>query len=91
MPAEFKKLYRIRKQIGIGTTSRVFRISPNHTLGSNYSHDLALKMIDKRKLTLGMEEADTLYLLNQLRREVEVLKHLNQGNKFPFRVFRGRR
>lgn len=85
LPAEFLKLYQMGPIVGIGTTSKVYHIQEKYQLNGKFH--LAVKIIDKRKLTIGMNSSDTKNLFSQLGREVEVLRHLNHPNIVGFRDF----
>eukprot|EP01039_Chlorochromonas_danica_P007314 gene7311-8093_t len=85
LPSEFHKFYELGKPLGIGTTSKVFTVHRKKRRKAQVgSHgpikDLACKMIDKRKLTFGMEARDIQPLLQQLRKEVDILRRVNHPN-----------
>ena len=85
IPIEFSKLYRIGNLLGLGTTSKVFRIFFRKR--KNEVDKLACKIIDKRKLTMGMSPDDVDFLLGQLRKEVDVLKQVSHPCIVTFHDF----
>jgi serine/threonine protein kinase len=82
LPPEFHKLYEVGKQLGVGTTSKVFEVKrkKRHSTKNGVIRDLACKIIDKRKLTLGMDRSDVEPLLAQLRKEVDILRRVHHPN-----------
>ena len=85
LPPEFLKLYRIGSLVGIGTTAKVYAIyhrRRKHT--TSHIGKLACKVIDKRKLTLGMDTEDVEPLLKQLRKEIDILKRIHHENIVAF-------
>ena len=63
--------------IGIGTTSKVYRCK-RRARQTVY----ACKVIDKRKLNMEVDNKDLL--LEQLRKEIEILQHLHHPNIVEF-------
>jgi len=63
--------------IGIGTTSKVYRCKRR---ARQVVH--ACKVIDKRKLNMEVDNKDLL--LEQLRKEIEILQHLHHPNIVQF-------
>lgn len=85
LPAQFTKLYSLGDLLGIGTTAKVYRVHRKKKFFSTPNiKNLACKIIDKRKLTYGMSPKDVEPLLNQLRREVEILRRINHPNIVAF-------
>lgn len=82
LPMEFHKIYEVGKQLGMGTTSKVYTVRRKKRRSGKYgpNKDLACKIIDKKKLTMGMANADVVPLLTQLRKEVDILRRINHPN-----------
>lgn len=84
VPVEFTQFYDILELIGVGTTSQVYKVLTKHNkpLSRNKTHQeyLACKLIDKQQLTQGMMKADIEPFLNQLRREVYILRSVHHSN-----------
>lgn len=88
LPREFSKLYSLGRLLGVGTTSKVYQIF--HTKRKQTSlnkTEFACKIIDKRKLTLGMEHDDIDALLKQLRKEVDILRRINHPHIVAYHDF----
>lgn len=90
LPREFSKLYELGQLLGVGTTSKVYQImlKKRKALTKQGVHrELACKIIDKRKLTLGMDREDVEPLLMQLRKEVDILRRISHPNIVSFQDF----
>jgi serine/threonine protein kinase len=91
MPHEFIQLYELNQLLGIGSTSKVFliqdRIQKRSTLPQLTRASYACKVIDKRKLTLGIEYEEIKFLFKQLRKEVEILRHISHPHIVSFHDF----
>jgi calcium/calmodulin-dependent protein kinase I len=67
--------------IGVGTTAEVFRVAYKQADGSpDHQRPLVCKVIDKRGITYSIEENDPSPALQQLWREVEILKRIRHPN-----------
>jgi serine/threonine protein kinase len=80
---EFNVFYDIQELIGVGTTSRVYKVLSKHSKsarGKGTVEYLACKLIDKQQLTQGMMKADIDPFLNQLRKEVFILRSIHHTN-----------
>jgi calcium/calmodulin-dependent protein kinase I len=87
VPQEFLKLYEFGKLLGVGTTSKVYQIYHKRRKYIGHRKPFACKVIDKRKLTLGMVEEDVEPLLQQLRKEVDILRRINHPHIVAFQDF----
>lgn len=85
-PQQFGKFYALGDLVGVGTTSKVYKVSCkiNTKWSSSESQKLACKIIDKRGITHGVDEYDIDPLLEQLCREVEILKRIHHENIVSF-------
>lgn len=77
IPTELAQFYDLKDIIGIGTTSKVYRCK-RRARQTVY----ACKVIDKRKLNMEVDNKDLL--LEQLRKEIEILQHLHHPNIVEF-------
>jgi serine/threonine protein kinase len=85
LPSEFSKFYILGELVGIGTTSKVYKVIPKR--GGKAMTDcqpLACKIIDKRGLTNDIDYDDVDPLLEQLCREVEILRRIHHENIVTF-------
>lgn len=85
-PQQFGKFYQLGDLVGVGTTSKVYKVSYkiNTKWSSSQSQLLACKIIDKRGITHGIDVYDIDPLLEQLCREVEILKRIHHENIVSF-------
>jgi calcium/calmodulin-dependent protein kinase I len=84
-PEQFGKFYSIGALVGIGTTSKVYcveRTSANISMGD--SKPLACKIIDKRVIIRGVDDPDIDPLLDQISKEVAILKRIHHPNIVSF-------
>lgn len=77
IPMELAKFYDLQDIIGIGTTSKVYKCKRRAR-----QDVFACKVIDKRKLNMEVDNKDLL--LDQLRKEIEILQHLTHPNIVEF-------
>jgi serine/threonine protein kinase len=71
--------------VGIGTTSKVYKVVPKRPGKSSAEcQPLACKIIDKRGLTNEIDDDDVDPLLEQLCREVEILRRIHHENIVTF-------
>jgi serine/threonine protein kinase len=87
IPQEFLKLYEFGKLLGVGTTSKVYQIFHKRRKYVGHRKPFACKIIDKRKLTMGMLEEDVEPLLQQLRKEVDILRRIDHPHIVAFQDF----
>jgi serine/threonine protein kinase len=84
-PPEFAKFYDIGSLVGVGTTSKVYRVYHRiHRLHGSSKSALACKVIDKRNIVVGLEREEVEPLLAQLRKEVEILRRIQHSNIVSF-------
>ena len=85
LPQQFGKFYELGPLLGIGTTSKVYKVHRRITKQScTDERPLACKIIDKRGILYGVESIDIDPLLQQLCREVEILKRIQHPNIVTF-------
>jgi serine/threonine protein kinase len=81
LPHSFLSSYIMGELIGVGTTAEVFRVAYKQADGSpDHQRPLVCKVIDKRGITYSIEENDPSPALQQLWREVEILKRIRHPN-----------
>lgn len=77
VPEEFSKIYDTRQLIGVGTTAKVYLCVRRAT-----DRKFACKVIDKRRL--AFEPGQDQMLLDQLRKEIDILRSLDHPNIVRF-------
>jgi len=84
-PKQFGQFYDVGTLVGVGTTSKVYRVYHRINKLTNASKQpLACKVIDKRGITVGMDDTDIEPLLEQLRKEVDILRRIHHQNIVSF-------
>jgi serine/threonine protein kinase len=85
-PTQFSKFYQIGALVGVGTTSKVYKVHSKFGKRTEGWEEEALvcKIVDKQKLTFDVEDQDVETLLDQLSKEVEILKRIKHQNIVQF-------
>lgn len=81
-PEQFGKLYEISNLVGIGTTAKVYKV---HSKLNKIP--LVCKVIEKYTITTGMNMIEIEFVIDQLRKEVDILKRINHENIVTFYDF----
>mmetsp|Transcript_25902 Transcript_25902/g.55993 ORF Transcript_25902/g.55993 Transcript_25902/m.55993 type:complete len:577 (-) Transcript_25902:632-2362(-) len=85
LPPHFSQFYDLGAVMGVGTTSKVYRVYHRISkLNHNSEHALACKVINKRRITTSLKKNDIEPLLGQLRKEVDILRRINHCNIVSF-------
>ena len=84
-PLQLAQFYDLGPLVGVGTTSKVYKVHRRLTKTSNIKDkSLACKVIDKRSIIHGLDSYDVEPLLEQLCKEVEILKRIRHPNIVKF-------
>lgn len=86
LPPQLRQFYAMGELVGIGTTSKVYKVQYliNGTWGSSDKQPLVCKIIDKKGIIYNVDDGDVDPLLEQLSREVEILKRIHHPNIVTF-------
>ncbi len=82
LPTEFLMLYELGPLLGSGTTSKVFKLfhRKRQNVIDEKINNLACKIIDKQKMVHGLGDYEMEPLLNQLRKEANILRSICHPN-----------
>lgn len=85
-PPQFSKFYQMGGLVGVGTTSKVYQVHPklNKKTEAWEEGSLACKIINKSRIVCDLEDQDVEFLLEQLGKEVDILKRIKHQNIVQF-------
>jgi len=86
LPPQFSKFYQMGALVGVGTTAKVYQVYSklNKKTEGWEEESLACKIIDKQKIVYDVEDQDVDGLLEQLGKEVDILKRIKHQNIVQF-------